>query len=299
MSKNKSWFSNWCNSRQRGQTEMEQNNGRLFSEFSLLAQNRFKWTNLPAGIESHHIERFLFTNGDVAFFEDNLKGFLALPCSPSGNLNVYGDALTFTVTGTNFSKLISTDDMVRIRSNDFSIPNILQVRHYTNLLDEIEKTSFMNLRQQRFPWIFATTKENELTVKNIFNKIENFEEAIIVDQRLTQGGDLGVKTMVTNTPYLLDNLREEKKSVMNELLSWLGLNNTEPKKERLLVDEVNVNNNHILMNLDVEFKHRQKACEEINNKFGLNVCVEKTIDNLQLDFHGQINEDNKKTGWFK
>ena len=62
-------------------------------------------------------------------------------------------------------------------------------------------------------------------------------------------------------------------------MTWLGLNNANTeKKERLIVDEVNSNNMHILMNLDLEFKNREKACEEINKRYGLNIKVVKAID---------------------
>ena len=72
------------------------------------------------------------------------------------------------------------------------------------------------------------------------------------------------------------------------LLTKLVLNNSSiNKKERLLVDEVNVNNGQILMYLDIDYKNRVLACEQINKKFGLNVQVEKVIDNLSLDFLGK------------
>ena len=44
------------------------------------------------------------------------------------------------------------------------------------------------------------------------------------------------------------------------------------------------------MYLDIEYKNRLLACENINKKFGLNVKVEKVIDNLSLDFLGSKKE---------
>ena len=71
---------------------------------------------------------------------------------------------------------------------------------------------------------------------------------------------------------------------MNELMTWLGLNNANTeKKERLIVDEVNSNNMHILMNLDLEYKNREKACKEINERFGLNIKVTKAIDEFAIE----------------
>lgn len=305
MAKVKSWLNSWCKRVQKGCGDNNYNEGRLYNKFSLLAMNRFKWENLPPGVESRHIEKYLYNEGQVAFFKDDTLGYMVLPCCSNGNLNYHGEPLSFNVNGIGYNKALKNDDMVRIMSNDTCTPNSIEVSHYTTIIDELEKTSFMNVTQQRFPWVIVTTKENELTMKNIFKKIENFEESIVVDSRLTQGGQLGINALQTNTPYIVDKIRTEKNEVINELLSWLGLNNTRNKTERLLVDEINVNNNHILMNLDIEYKNRLKACEEINKKYGLEIEVIKTIDDLDVNFMGQIdgekaetNENNKK-GWFK
>ena len=64
--------------------------------------------------------------------------------------------------------------------------------------------------------------------------------------------------------------------LLNELLTFLGINNANTdKKERLIVDEVNAKHDFILVNLDHMFDEREKAVKEINEKFGLNIKVEK------------------------
>lgn len=302
MGKIKSWFNKFCEQYQKGDA-LKYNEGRLYREISNLARNRFQWEGLPEGIESRHIEKFLYENGEVGFYFDDKLGYVCFPCSDGGSLNNYGDAIQYNLTGeAGYSELVDKDDMVRIIANDMATPSVEQVRHYTAIIDEIEKTSYMNLRQQRFPFIISTTKQNELAMKNLLKKINNLEEAIFVDEKLSMGGDVGIDCLKTDAPYLLDKLQEHKNDILNELYSWLGLNNTNnDKKERLLVDEVNVNNSHILMNLELEFKNRELACKKINEKYPeLNVKVVKTIDTLDLGFKGDDNKDkDKKKGLFK
>ena len=116
-------------------------------------------------------------------------------------------------------------------------------------------------------------------MKNLMHQIDSGEDAIFVDERLSNGGDVGINVLQTGAPFLLDKLQQHKHEVTNELMTWLGLNNANTeKKERLIVDEVNSNNMHILMNLDLEFKNREKACKEINERYGLNIKVSKAID---------------------
>lgn len=294
MSSNKSKLNKYSKDLQKGYQYY--NSARLFSHFSLLAKNRFKWTNLPNTIKSHHIEKVLYEKGEVGFYLDDEKGFVALPISPIGCCNVYGEHVKYMINGIGYNKTVDIDEMVKIKCNDDSSPTMLQVAYYCDLIDDIENTMFFNLNQQKLPYIVPTTKTNELTMKNILKKLETGEPVIYVDERLAQGGDVGVRVIKTDAPYLLDKLHAIKQDTYNELYSFLGINNTNTnKKERLLVDEVNVNNNHILMNLELEYKHRQEAAKEINEKYGLNIQVEKTIECLEVDFIGNLHTGTTKT----
>lgn len=294
MSRKKSVFHKTCNS-------VSFNEHRLFNLLKLLTMNRFKWENLPEGIESRHIEEALFNTGQVAFHEDKIYGLLVLPCASSGQLNIYGDPVEFVLTGHGFHKQVKVNDLVRIKNNDTATPSIIHVKYYTEYLSNLETLMDDNLRQQRYPFIITTTKQNEFTMKNLYKKIEDGEDAIFVDERLSQGGDLGINVLQTGVPFLLDKLQEHKNDVTNELMTWLGLNNANTdKKERMLVDEVNVNNTHILMNLDLEYKNRQKACEEINKKYGLNITVKKAIDEFveeqqRLSLNNEVKDDKQKS----
>lgn len=274
------------------------NLGRLLNELKLLCLNRFTWNNLPEGLESRHIENALFYNGQAMFFERKEGGYLCLPSSPSNNLNIYGDPLSFNCVGVTENFEVKVSDGVRILNNDNQTPNAPNIYYYAKLLNKIETTMHKNLHQQNYPYIIATNKNNELTMANLYKKIDNGDEVIVVDEKFSNGGDVGINVLQTNAPYLLDKLQQHKNDVINELLTKLGINNTNAnnsKKERLLVDEVNVNNGHILMYLDIEYKNRLTACEKINEKFGLNITVEKTIENLSIDFLGKKN-DIKKEG---
>lgn len=287
MSSKKSSFNNGCKIEQSLNSDL----AYIFNHYSLIAKNRFTWKNLPNGIESRHIEKGLFEHGQVSFFDDDTLGLLCLPCSPSAQLNVYGDSNQFTITGIGYSKQISLDNMTRILNNDNALPTSKTIYRYAEKLARLEKTMELNEKQQRFPFIIPTTKDNHLTMKNLFKKMDEGENAIYVDEKLSHSGDVGIKAIKTESPFLLHDLQQHKNEVTNELLTFLGINNLpSDKKERLLVDEVNINNGHILMNLDLEYKNRLKACEEINAKFGLNISVEKTINTLENDFNGKKKE---------
>ena len=270
--------------------DMDVNNIRLFNHYSLMATNRFKWENLPEGVKSEHIEENLYAHGQVLFFDDDKLGILTLPCTVDGGLNVYGEPIDFNVWGVDYNKRVKGEKAVRIKANDSCFPQVHQVNYYTGLLAEIEKTMKLNLEQQWTPYILSSTKKNELSLKNFFKKIKDkLEFAIFVDERLSETMNEGVKVLNTDAKYLLDDLQVHKEKTVNELLTLLGINNLAvTKKERLVSGEVDVNNQNIDMNLDLEYKNRLLACEEINKKFGLEITVKKTIDDFRGEEVGEV-----------
>lgn len=256
---------------------------RLMRRYGLLAKNRYRWTNLPQGIESRHIEEFLYEHGMVMFFEDADLGKLTLPCSDTGFKNVYGDSLSYTVHGHGYSKIVTTDDGVIIRNNDDCLPNIIDIVHYCNKIDELEYAIQRNIDQQNSPYMFACDKNTELTVKQMMNKIRNKEDAIFFDKTLTETGELGMVKEDISKPYIGAELQNAKEELERELLTLLGLNTVINKESGMAATELNSNNSHIRMNLDIEFKNREMAAEEINAKFGLNIKVEKVIEEIALE----------------
>lgn len=55
------------------------------------AVNRYQWYNLPAGISSQELERFLYYKGQLCFFyNEELNQFFFLPYALSGSIDLYG-----------------------------------------------------------------------------------------------------------------------------------------------------------------------------------------------------------------
>ena len=264
--------------------------GRLYLHYKNIALNTYRWDNLPDGLESRHIERALFENGQAFFTKDlsvECPLFVCLPCSQSGGLNLYGEPTGYILSGIGNGKTFHINDVekgVRILNNDMAIPTAHHIRHYAKRMYEIDKTIQANLRQQKFPYVVGTTKTNEFTMKNIVDQVDRGEPAVFVDKTLMEEGKLGIQALRTDSPYLIDKLVTYRNELEKELLTFLGLNSTIQKKERLVVDETNANNSQIEMNLDLGFKQRELACKMINEKFGLNITVEKTIKTLDPVF---------------
>ena len=259
---------------------MSREYARLFQHYKNIAINRYRWDNLPEGIESRHIEERLFTHGQVFFTQDPQDGFLALSCSPQ-HFNVYNDPLFVQVLGNAFSKTYAIDEGVRILNNDLALASQHHVDWFAKRMSHLESIMFQNLQQQRIPYVIATTKETELSVKLMMENVMNGDLSIYVDNERLKEMNSNINVLSTQTPYLLDKLQQEKRELERELLEFLGINTTIEKKERLLVDETNANNDYITMNVNLGLKTRQLACDLINEKYGLNVSVVSTMNEIK------------------
>ena len=267
---------------------------RLTKYYQMLALNRYKWENLPNGIESRYIEQMLFDNGECALFDHPDFGLTVLRSSSRENLNIYGEPTKLSLTGFNEHRTVMMDECVRIMNNDLALPTLPDIVYYARRMAEIDDIIMQNLRQQRVPYLFATDENNSFSMKALYDRMYQGEPAIFIDKEMLKGEPENIMVIPTVAPYLVDKLQIQKQEMERELLTFLGINNTLEKKERLLVDETNSNNQFIKMASDIGFKQRQLACEQINKMFGLNVRVIETQDEFETEVidGGNLYDDN-------
>lgn len=276
---------NWCK---------ELHIQQLYDKYKLLGMNIFKWSNLPNGIESRHIEQALFDFGQAIFYEKPGHGIICLPCTDGLGLNVYGDSTQVTATGYNVSEHVNvlTEQIlklplpseglkgIRIQNNDLMKATHLYVLDYAYKMYEVENAININIKQQKFPYIVLGDTNNELSVKTFVKEMEEGQFAIIKNKKTFDPDSLKVANL--DVPYVADRLNQYKYELEREILTFFGLNNSYEKKERMLVDEVNSNNDYISRNVELMFKCREYARDMINDYFGLDITVEK-VDLFHTD----------------
>ena len=275
---------------------IERETVRLTKYYQMLALNRYKWENLPNGIESRYIEQMLFDNGECAMFDHPDLGLCILRSSSRENLNIYGEPTKLTVTGFNEHRTVMMDECVRIMNNDLGLPSLPDILYYSKRMAEIDDIIMQNLRQQRVPYLFATDENNSFSMKSLYDRMYQGEPAIFIDKEMLKGEPENIMVIPTAAPYLVDKLQIQKQEMERELLTFLGINNTLEKKERLIVDETNANNQFIKMASDIGFKQRQLACDQMNRMFGLNISVIETQDEFDEEVinNGDLYDDHPR-----
>lgn len=254
----------------------------LYDKYKLISMNAFEWSGLPDGIQERHIERELFSKGKAIFFRDPLMSYMCLECGTTGNVNIYGDATHYIAHGFNYNKTYKSDECVIIENNKLRIPTDPFIMFYVNKLTEAERTMDVNIKANKTPVVFACDDKDALTFKALFSQVDGNVPAVFADKNLNMDS---ITAFQTGVKFLGNELMDYKRSVENELLTFLGINNSPvDKKERLITDEANSNNQLIESFCDLQLEARQRACEAINELYGLNVSVrkrEQAVENVE------------------
>lgn len=267
----------------------------FMKKFEIIALNLFKWENLPETIEERYIEKALFDHGLCCLVDDENLGQIVVGCTYSENMNIWGEPTEVLTNGFNYVKRFSIENTVNTRyinipdednkvnyaivcqNNDLAISTREILQYYVNKLVEVELSAFTNISLQKFPFLINTTKDNQMTMKTLISKVDNGEPYIMYNKKIA---DLtsAVDVFNLNVPFVADKLLQYRFETEREIYTIFGFNNNFEKKERLLTDEINVNNAFIDCNIDSMYKKRKKFEELINAKYGWNVKVSKRYE---------------------
>lgn len=267
----------------------------------MLATSLFTWKNLDkvAGIgASRFLEQSLFDNGRACFVKDDELGYLALNVNPSDKLNVYRLPTRVMAWSIGYNKQFDFDDIVYIMNNEIQKPTIETLQIFAYRLYNTERTIDINLDAQKTPVLIEGDTKSILTLKNVYMQYSGNTPVIYGNKEFELGKRLNV--LKTDAPYLIEKLDIHKHQIFNDALTVLGINNANTdKKERLITNEVESNQQLVTNYLNCWYKTRKKACEEINKKFGfkgeneIKIELNKDVMELLNDTNSNIDGDDE------
>lgn len=268
------------------------------NRFKKVALSIFEWVNLPETMNAQAIERALFYNGQCAFLKDKNYGFINTKCCSNGKINIYGFPTSlncysyeystsrklYVSKNTNFDEYT---ECILVQNDWEATPTSQTMELFALRLYEAERTIDVNIKAQKTPILLLIDEAQRHSLLQLYNKYDGNEPFIFGDKNALQ--DNQIRAIKTDAPYLADKLMDYKKEIWNEALTFLGINNIMiDKKERLITDEANSNNELINLNLQSYLAPRKRACEQFNEKFGF-TGTENAIDvRVRSDLHNII-----------
>ena len=251
------------------------------------ALNMFEWINLPKTVDARFIELVLFEEGKINFFEDKLIGFLALRVNESGKQNVYNEFDKKHIYANNgFSRVRNLRNSVTIYNNYLRTPTYTTVNLYAIRLARVTRAIDLNIEAQKTPVLITCPENQKLSLKNVYEQYKGNAPVIYTDSEFNLDS---IKVLKTDAPFVVDKLTLYKHDIWNEVMTFLGVNNSnQDKKERLVANEVDANDEQIEQARFNMLDARKDACKKINDMFGLNIDVKFRNDNVQKAY-----EENK------
>jgi hypothetical protein len=256
----------------------------IYDRLMMLAISIFTWEGLDevAGFgASRFLEQSLFRYGKAVFIKDDEIGYKVMNATPSDKLNSYYLPIKVNAYSIDYNKTFDLDDCVYIMNNELQKPTSSSIALFSKRLYETERTIDVNLHAQRTPILIEGNKNTMLTLKNAYMQFDGNVPVIYGNKEFNLDSKLNV--LNTNAPFVIDKLENYKHELQNDCMTFLGINNANTqKRERLITDEVNANNDLINYYLNCFYKTRKQACDLINKKYDLNIRLVLNKEMIEL-----------------
>lgn len=158
-------------------------------------------------------------------------------------------------------------------------------------LVDIEMKKRTSRKAQSQPWMFTFSPEDFEQAKVLQEQLEDDNPYLFVPFKDVDK----VKGIISNAPYIVDKFEQDRQKVENDILTMLGVNNVGigEKKEHLIVDEVNANNEDVEQQ-SYSFKSEvEDFFDRVNAAFGYNVRV---VDLNEMFKDAEDETDEKEDG---
>lgn len=261
------------------------------NRYAELAQSMYKWPDMGRFFDSRFAEAMLFTKGWCTIWYDDVIGsFLCGNVIPGAGLDIYGNITNWYVNAINgYHKELDVSSAVIMYNSEIrgtsmcSMVNrpVAPMIMLAEIVDEmtiLHQSMLSNLKKLSVPLIFSGSEKQMLTMKNMVKYTDAMLPYVFIDNDVSQTLDGDIKAVKTDVPCHVDMYSTELTKAWCEGLTYLGLDNmAQPKKERLLVDEVNANNQQISTAAFGKLKARNRALDKLNAIYGTDFQVE--LDN--------------------
>lgn len=235
----------------------------------------FVYENLPSTIPQRELELLLQTQGFVVVSQVN-GNLYALQGTLSGEMDEYSRPSEILVTNIKLklNKVLKIGvDCEIFMNDDVGIGLIPIYTKYSRMLSENEITMILSIISKRNNNIMSATDDpTSESAKTYIKLLEKGELGVIMENKLYDSFKVNpLSEGGSNVGDLIDLHQYIKATMYNEI----GLkDNINMKKERLIEDELNSNNDIIFPLVDSMLNSRVDAVERINEMYGTNISVE-------------------------
>lgn len=242
-------------------------------KISRLGMTVYEWSDADIG---RLIERYLWYEGKCVIWRSPELGVVITGCSET-RWGINGDAVEWrpqfdTDIGGLSRPLLTVDDCVPI----YDLPDHAHRRRDCAFLcaqiADVNDTIRTQVSNQKTPMLaYASDRTDANKLKNSLIQIAEGVKALILDSSLRDR----LEVLDFKAPYNVESLQQYLWSLESEMLEYLGIDSQDAfqKKERLIVDEQEGNDELLNYMLASGLRTREPAATKANAMFGLSLSV--------------------------
>lgn len=244
----------------------------------------FEWVNLAPSMNARFLEMCLFYNGQAALLYDDDYGYINTMAADGGYINIYGLPTEIQCYSYRFNQrrgLYTVDtgeekgkECILVMNNYERIPTSSTIDLFASRLTEAQRTADVNIKAQRTPILITTDQKQYFTLKKMYEEYDGNTPAIFADKNIISSD--AMKAFKTDAPFVAKDVMQYKREIWNEFLTTMGISNLDEKRERMVTNEIDSNNELVNLNLQSLLIPRKEACKQFNEKYGL--MGDKAID---------------------
>ena len=268
-----------------------------------IALSMFEWQGLPDSMNARYLEMTLFYKGQAGLLYDKDYGFINTQATDSGYINIYGLPSRIQCYSYRYNEMRDLyikgsgepkdKEAILVLNNYDRTPTATTLQLFAYRLAQAQRTADVNIMAQRTPILLTTDQRQEFSMRKLYEQYDGNTPVIWADKNSGLNPD-AVRAIKTDAPFIANDILQYKIAIWNEFLSFLGISNLDEKRERLITSEIDSNNELVNMNLQSYLIPRKKACEEFNEKYGMNIDVKVRSDlyNIIKQYESVTNEYN-------
>ena len=190
-------------------------------------------------------------------------------------------------------------ECILVMNNYERVPTCVTINLFAYRLAEAQRTADVNIKAQRTPILITTDQKQLFSLKKMYEEYDGNTPAIFADKNLITPDAL--KALKTDAPFIAQNIMDYKREIWNEFLTFLGISNLSEKRERMVTNEIDSNNELVNLNLQALLIPRKDACRQFNEKYGLmgdkaiDVKVRSDLYNIVKQFESVTNDYREAT----
>lgn len=231
----------------------------------------FDYENLPEELPFEVLEDFLYYNGKCVFFQLAGKYYVS-KYSSDGRIDVYGRPLKVQPMFAN-GRVVGYKEVdkncVIMKNSPTAFSTFLSITPYLDRLSLNWEMAMQRLRVSMTKWLVQTDQKDVGQVRAELTKLINGNGFVAVTKKTLDK----IEQFPFFSEFKASEIWEDYNNTLAHMYSSLGIesNFNEDKKERMIVDEVNISNAKTNTLVDAMFKQRQSDIDKINKMFGLDI----------------------------